>query len=343
MKILGIETSCDETAAAVVQEGRKVLSSVVASQVSIHRKYGGVVPELASRHHVEAILPVIQEALSLAEMELKDIDGIAVTQGPGLVGSLLVGIAAAKSFSYACKLHFTGVNHLLAHVAAIFLSDSRLNFPFLALVVSGGHTSLFRMESRTRMTLLGRTRDDAAGEAFDKVAKLLELGYPGGGIIDRLSKEGNRNAIPFPRTLLEPESLDFSFSGVKTAVLNRVRGMGQTPSPEQTRDIAASFQEAVVDTLVSKVFRAAGQEGIREVVVAGGVACNSRLREKFSQEGKTRGISIFFPPPSLCTDNAAMVGVVGYDLLQEGFRADLTLNAYSRMGAGPSCEWKTGN
>jgi len=343
MKILGIETSCDETAAAVVQEGRKVLSSVVASQVSIHRKYGGVVPELASRHHVEAILPVIQEALSLAEMELKDIDGIAVTQGPGLVGSLLVGIAAAKSFSYACKLHFTGVNHLLAHVAAIFLSDSRLNFPFLALVVSGGHTSLFRMESRTRMTLLGRTRDDAAGEAFDKVAKLLELGYPGGGIIDRLSKEGNRNAIPFPRTLLEPESLDFSFSGVKTAVLNWVRGMGQTPSPEQTRDIVASFQEAVVDTLVSKVFRAAGQEGIREVVVAGGVACNSRLRENFFQEGKTRGISVSFPPPDLCTDNAAMVGVAGYYLLQEGFRADLTLNAYSRMGAGPSSEWKTGN
>jgi len=343
MKILGIETSCDETAAALVQEGRKVLSSVVASQVSIHRKYGGVVPELASRHHVEAILPVIQEALSQAEMELKDIDGIAVTQGPGLVGSLLVGIAAAKSLSYAGKLPFTGVNHILAHVMAIFLSDSRLKFPFLALVVSGGHTSLFRMESRTRMTLLGRTRDDAAGEAFDKVAKLLELGYPGGGIIDRLSKEGNRNAISFPRTLLEPESLDFSFSGVKTAVLNRVKGMGQTPSPEQIRDIVASFQEAVVDTLVSKVFRAAGQEGIREVVVAGGVACNSRLRENFFQEGKTRGISVSFPPPDLCTDNAAMVGVAGYYLLQEGFRADLTLNAYSRMGAGPSSEWKTGN
>jgi N6-L-threonylcarbamoyladenine synthase len=343
MKILGIETSCDETAAAVVQEGQKVLSNIVASQVSIHRKYGGVVPELASRHHVEAILPVIQEALSQAEMELKDIDGIAVTQGPGLVGSLLVGIAAAKSFSYACKLPFTGVNHILAHVAAIFLSASQLKFPFLALVVSGGHTSLFRTESRTRITLLGRTRDDAAGEAFDKVAKLLGLGYPGGGIIDRLSKEGNRDAISFPRSLLEPQSLDFSFSGVKTAVLNWVRRMGQTPSPEQTRDIVASFQEAVVDTLVSKVFRAADQEGIREVVVAGGVACNSRLREKFSKEGKTRGISVSFPPPGLCTDNAVMVGVAGYYLLQEGILADLTLNAYSRMGAGPSSKWETGN
>ena len=334
MYILGIESSCDETAAAVVKDGQEIRSSIVASQVPVHRKYGGIVPELASRHHVEAILPVIQEALSRAELDLNDIEGIAVTQGPGLVGSLLVGIAVAKSLAYVLKLPFVGVNHILGHVTAIFLDHPALRFPFLSLVVSGGHTSLFRIESPTRMTLLGRTRDDAAGEAFDKVAKLLELGYPGGGIIDRLSGEGNRAAIPFPRTLLEPDSLDFSFSGVKTAVLHHVKSLGGKPSPAQVRDIAASFQEAVVDTLIAKVFRAARQERIQEVVVAGGVACNSRLREKFLREGEAEDVSVLFPPPSLCTDNAAMIAVAGYNLLLEGWRTDLTLNAYSRMGAG---------
>jgi N6-L-threonylcarbamoyladenine synthase len=331
MKVLGIESSCDETAAAVVQDGREILSSVVASQVSLHGKYGGVVPELASRKHVEAILPVIEEACSNSGVRLAGIDAIAVTQGPGLVGSLLIGVAAAKSLSYVLGVPLVGVNHLLSHVAAGFLSVPSIVFPFLALVVSGGHTSLFRVESRTRMTVIGRTRDDAAGEAFDKVAKLLELGYPGGGVIDRLSREGDPSAIAFPRPLLEPDSLDFSFSGLKTAVLNHVKSLKKKPSPLQIRNIAASFQEAVVDTLVTKAFRAARQENVREVVVSGGVACNSRLREKFFGMGETAHVAVHIPPPALCTDNAAMVAVAGFHLLAEGCRADLELNAYSRI------------
>jgi len=332
MKILGIESSCDETAAAVVQEGQKILSNIVASQVSLHSKYGGVVPELASRRHVETILPVMEEALGRAGVRLEGIDGIAVTEGPGLVGSLLVGIAVAKSLAYVLKVPLVGVNHLLSHLSAIFLSGAPPKFPFIGLVVSGGHTSLFRIEGKTRMILLGRTRDDAAGEAFDKVAKLLELGYPGGATIDCLSREGDRNAIPFPRTLREANSLDFSFSGLKTAVLNYLKGLKEKPSPLQIRDIAASFQEAVVDTLLYKVLLAAGRESIQEAVIVGGVASNSRLREKFLQEGKSAGMTVHFPPPELCTDNAAMVAVAGFHLLREGTRSGLSLNAYSRMG-----------
>ncbi len=331
MKILGIESSCDETAAAVVQEGKRILSSIVASQESVHRKYGGVVPELASRSHIEAVLPVVRQACSESGTALRDLQAVAVTQGPGLVGSLLVGIAVAKSLAYVLRIPLVGVNHLLGHVSAIYLSGLPVDFPFLALVVSGGHTSLFRVDSPTRMSLRGKTRDDAAGEAFDKVAKFLDLGYPGGTVIDRLSREGDPSAVSFPRTLLERDSLDFSFSGLKTAVLNHVKCLGQPPSPLQVRDIVSSFQEAVVDTLVSKSFRAAAQEEVRQIVVAGGVACNSRLREKFSRQGESSGVAVYFPPPALCTDNAAMVAAAGFHLLEEGSQADLTLNAYSRF------------
>lgn len=331
MKILGIESSCDETGAAVVIDGQKILASVVASQVDLHRKYGGVVPEIASRKHVETILPVIEEALFLAGNSLRDIEGLAVTQGPGLVGSLLVGVAVAKSLAYVLKIPWVGVDHIFSHITAALLAFPVLRFPFIALVVSGGHTSLFRVDGYTRMVLLGQTRDDAAGEAFDKVAKMMGLGYPGGEIIDRLAKEGNRGAIPFPRTLLEPHSLDFSFSGLKTAVLQYLKKQGEELSGEQIKEIAASFQESVVDTLLAKVFRAADQEGINKIVLVGGVACNSRLRERFTEEGQASKTDVYFPPPSLCTDNAAMVAAAGFHLLNAGRRSALQLNAYSRF------------
>ncbi len=336
MKILAIETSCDETAAALVEDGGHILADIVASQVSIHSKYGGVVPELASRRHVEAILPVLEEALSKSGQTLYDIEAIAVTQGPGLIGSLLTGLAVAKSLAYVLGIPWVGVNHIYSHIEAIFLSPaSPRDFPFIALVISGGHTVLFRVEDHTQMILLGRTRDDAAGEAFDKVAKFLGLGYPGGVIIDQLAQKGDPQAISFPRPFLENDSFDFSFSGLKTAVLQYVRNFREELRPAQIWNIAASFQEAVVDTLLAKTMRAVKYHKLKQVVIVGGVACNSRLREKFRQAGQENEIAVFFPLPKLCTDNAAMVAAAGYHLLVKGQRANLGLNAYSRLAEAP--------
>ena len=327
MKVLAIETSCDETAAAVVRDGREVLSSIVSSQVDIHSKYGGVVPEIASRKHVESIVPVILESLDKAHLHLDDMDGIAVTRGPGLIGSLLVGLSVAKSIAFAKKKPLVGINHLEGHVAAIFLSERAPAFPFVALVVSGGHTLVYLARDFQDFVLLGQTRDDAAGEAFDKAAKLLNIGYPGGVVIDRLAKSGNPEAITFPRPMRD--SLDFSFSGVKTALLTYTRKRGPI-TEEEIPDIVASYQEAIVDVLVEKTLRAATLNDIPRVVVVGGVAANSRLRHRFMEEGDKRVIDVFIPPPVLCTDNAAMIAVVGDHLLAKGKRDGHDLNAVSR-------------
>ena len=334
MRVLAIETSCDDTCAAVVLDGRGVLSNVVSSQASVHQKYGGVVPELASRRHIESIVPIVTEALNLAHLSLGEIDGVAVTQGPGLVGSLLVGLSFAKSLAYAKGLPLVGVNHVEGHLCAVFLGEKYPRFPFIGLVVSGGHTSLFRVDGFGKFRRLGQTRDDAAGEAFDKVAKLLGLGYPGGPIIDRLSEGGNPKAIRFPRPSFGKDSLDFSFSGLKTSVVNYVKSR---PEPIEAypdrmiRDIVTSFQEAVVDVLVQKTLRAAAQHGLRRIVLSGGVASNRRLRQKMEEEAIQEKMKVYIPDPSLCTDNAAMIGLVGDEYLKKGIRSPLTLNAFSNL------------
>ena len=325
---MGIESSCDETAAAVVRDGQVMLSNVIASQVDVHAQYGGVVPEVASRKHIEAIAPVIVQALGDARLTLAEIEGIAVTRGPGLIGSLLVGLSAAKAIAFARRIPLVGVNHLEGHVAAIFLTDTQPPFPFVALVVSGGHTTIYLVEGFQRFVVLGRTRDDAAGEAFDKAAKLLELGYPGGVVIDRLAKQGNRDAFPFPRGMRD--SVDFSFSGLKTSLLMRLRKRGSPFTAEELPDVVASYQEAIVDVLVEKTLRSAARNSISRVVICGGVAANSRLRERFRNDASRSGIDIFIPPPSLCTDNAAMIAVMGGHLLQGGQSDGFDLNAVSR-------------
>jgi N6-L-threonylcarbamoyladenine synthase len=333
-RVLAIETSCDDTGAAVVLDGRKILSNVVSSQIPVHQKYGGVVPELASRKHIESIVPIVTEALETAKVTLKEIDGIAVTQGPGLVGSLLVGLSFAKSAAFAAGLPFIGVNHIEAHLSAIFLEEKPPRFPFVGLVVSGGHTSLFRMDGFGKYARLGQTRDDAAGEAFDKVAKLLGLGYPGGPMIDELSKTGNSRAIRFPRAVLSKNSLDFSFSGVKTAVVNYVKTHPEPPGghpKDFIKDMVSSFQEAVVEVLVKKTVQAAQQQRLKRIVLAGGVAANQRLRQRIKEESLDRKLKVYLPSPPFCTDNAAMVGVVGYEYLKRGIRSPWSLNAFSSL------------
>ncbi|HEV2351847.1 MAG TPA: tRNA (adenosine(37)-N6)-threonylcarbamoyltransferase complex transferase subunit TsaD [Terriglobia bacterium] len=369
MLVLGIESSCDETAAAIVAGGTRILSSVVASQNLTHERYGGVVPELASREHLKRIVPVVKEACRQAGVGLGQLEAIAVTEGPGLVGSLLVGLVYGKALALALGKPFIGVNHLEGHIQSVFLqnkvdvqqgqSTEEPSLPAVALVVSGGHTSLFLVRRHMQMAVprfsyspLGATRDDAAGEAFDKVAKLLALGYPGGPIIDRLSRSGNPSAVDFGRVRMKRNPLDFSFSGLKTAVLYRMRGTALEKEAEERRawrvnagrptledirahcstatlDLVAGFQHAVVSDLVDRTLAGADLCRAASILVSGGVACNSLLRERFHLAGKSRGLGVFFPSPSLCTDNAAMIAAAAFYRLAAGVRADATLTAHA--------------
>ncbi len=327
MKVLGIETSCDETAAAVVEDGRRALSDVVATQIELHRRWGGVVPELASRNHVMQVMPVVDEALARAGVVPSELDGLAVTAGPGLVGALLVGVQVAKALSLGWQKPLARVNHLEGHLLATFLSEKAPPFPFLGLVVSGGHTSLYAAEDFGRYKLLGSTRDDAAGEAFDKGAKLLGLPYPGGIAIDRLARNGDAKAVRFPRAVVRGSPLDFSFSGLKTALLHHVRRAG-VPEGQGLSDLCASYQEAIVGALVQKLFKAARELQYGRIVLAGGVAANSRLRAAVSERAKEYdGVEVFLPAPRLCTDNAAMIAVAGTHALARGEVAGPDLNA----------------
>jgi N6-L-threonylcarbamoyladenine synthase len=338
--VLGVETSCDETAAAVVEDARRVLSSVVASQAAVHAPYGGVVPEIASRHHVEAVVPVIEGAMAEAGVRFPDLEAVAVTQGPGLVGSLLVGLQVAKAIALVHGKPLVPVHHVAGHVAAAFLAHGEIPLPALALVVSGGHTSLYEVPEEGVHRLLGRTRDDAAGEAFDKVAKLLGLGYPGGPVIDRLARDGDDRAVEFGVARIKDGRGDFSFSGIKTAVLLHVRREGIAPVtdpsdvPPRVRDLVASFQRAVVAALVQGLARAAREHRPRSLILTGGVAANSLLRRETERTGRELALPVFIPPLELTTDNAAMIAAAGFVALRRGVRAGLALNAEPHLPLG---------
>ncbi len=331
MKILAIETSCDETSAAVVEDGRRVCSDIISSQIDIHRRFGGVVPEIASRHHIEDVLPVVDLALTEANLTLSEIDAVAVTQGPGLVGALLVGVSAAKALSYAAEKPLLAVHHMEGHIYANLVAHPDLEPPFLTLVVSGGHTMLVDVPAYNEFHLLGETKDDAAGEAFDKIARVMGYPYPGGPEIDQLAKKGNPHAILFPQAMRNDDNYDFSFSGVKSAVINYLHHKEQIGEIYSSEDVAASFQEAVVEVLVEKTIRAAMACYRKTICVAGGVAANSALRTHLTMAAKKRGMCVLAPTPRLCTDNAVMIGARAYYQWQAKDMADWSLNADPRL------------
>ena len=329
--ILAIESSCDETAAAVCLNGREAASNIISSQIEIHKLYGGVVPEIASRHHLDNVNPVVDQALEEAGISMDEIDAIAVTYGPGLVGALLIGLATAKAYALATGKPLIGVNHIQGHVCANYIAHPDLEPPFMALVISGGHTNIVDVKDYQTYHVLGSTRDDAAGEAYDKVARVLGLGYPGGPLIDKIAKAGDPQAAPFKRVYLEKGSLDFSFSGIKTGVLNYINGEKQAGREVNVADVATGFQEAVLEVVVNKTVGAALQRGEDKIVVAGGVAANSRLREMLGEECRKHGLGLYYPPPVLCTDNAAMIGCAAYYKFMAGQTDGLDLDAIPNL------------
>ena len=332
--ILSIESSCDETAAAIVVDGREVKSNIIYSQIELHKLYGGVVPEIASRKHVEKVNQVIRAAIEEANVTWDDIDAVAVTYGPGLVGALLVGVSAAKAVAYAKKKPLVGVHHIEGHIAANYIEHPDLEPPFMCMVASGGHSHLVYVKDYTTFEIVGRTRDDAAGEAFDKVARAIGLGYPGGPKIDKLAKEGNKEAIHFPRAFMEDAPYDFSFSGLKSAVLNYLNGCEMKHQEIIRADVAASFQQAVVDVLTDNSVRAAKAYGCKKLALAGGVASNSSLRENMQRVASEQGLQFYYPSPIFCTDNAAMIGVAGYYEYKKGIRDGWNLNAKPNLKIG---------